>query len=88
MKTTAIFLAAAFALSGCLSASQATRHPKKGRHQATRSANAPTPRGMSSWQGAPSTAVKRPCPLRGMGTSNWFGTDNDANVYRDRPDCL
>jgi hypothetical protein len=95
MRTAAITLAAVFALSSCLSAAQGgeagqgaphakTHHAKphhaKSRHLAGRPVNRPLPDGMHSTD-------RRPCPIRGMGTSNWFGVDNDANVYRDRPDC-
>ena len=78
LKATALTLAAMLAVSGGLSAAQAGQH-KKTRHVTARSAK-PT-----MTQRTPSRA---PCPVRGMGTSNWFGTDNDANVYRDRPDCI
>jgi hypothetical protein len=80
-KTMVIALAAMFAVSSGTGAAQAAHHHKKIRRPAARSATMPAPRAM------PSTATKQPCPIRGMGTSNWFGTENDFNVYRDRPEC-
>jgi hypothetical protein len=80
-KTTVTALAAMFAVFCCTGGAQAAHHHKKSPRPPARAATTPAPRAM------PSTATKRPCPIRGMGTSNWFGTDNDFNVYRDRPDC-
>jgi hypothetical protein len=79
LKVTTLTLAAMLAVSGGLSSAQATQHHKKTRHLTPRSAKPTMTQQMPS---------RQPCPIRGMGDSNWFGTTNDANVYRDRPDCI
>ena len=79
LKATTLALAAMLAGTVGLSAAQATHHHKKARHIAARPAK-PT-----MTQRSPS---RPPCEIRGMSGNNWFGTENDANVYRDRPDCL
>ena len=92
MKTITITLAAVLALSSCLSAAQAahhgkthhgkTHHGKRSRHSAARLAKAPTSPGM------PLRNDTSPCrTIPNMSSNNWFGVDNDLNVYRDRPQC-
>jgi hypothetical protein len=78
MKATTITLAAVLALSSCLSAAQAAHHGKKNRHTAARSMKTPTSASMPS----------RECrTIPNMSSNNWFGVDNDVNVYRDKPQC-
>jgi hypothetical protein len=78
MKAITITLAAVLALSSCLSAAQGAHHGKKSRHSAARSMKAPTSAGMPS----------RECrTIPNMSSNNWFGVDNDVNVYRDKPQC-
>jgi hypothetical protein len=79
MKTITITVAAILALTSCLSAAQGTHHRKKSRHSvAARSMKAPTSAGKPS----------RECrTIPNMSSNNWFGVDNDVNVYRDRPQC-
>lgn len=92
MKTITITLAAALALSSCLSAAQGahhgkthhgkTHHGKGSRHSAARLAKAPASPGM------PSRNDTSPCrTIPNMSSNNWFGVDNDLNVYRDKPQC-
>jgi hypothetical protein len=83
MKKITITLAAILALTSCLSAAQGTHHRKKSRHSvAARYINVPTSPGLLSSDG---TAPCRTIP--NMSSNNWFGVDNDLNVYRDRPQC-
>jgi hypothetical protein len=83
MKTITITLVAILALTSCLSAAQGTDHRKKSRHSvAARHIKAPISPGLSSRDG---TAPCRTIP--NMSSNNWFGVDNDLNVYRDRPQC-
>ena len=79
MKTITITLAAVLGLSSCLSAAQGgAHHGKRSRHSAARSVTAPTSVGTPS----------RECrTIPNMSSNNWFGVDNDFNVYRDRPQC-
>ena len=86
MKTTTIALAAVLALSSCLSAAEAAHHGKKSRHSATRSTK------MTAAPGMPLRNDLRtdmsPCrTIPNMSSNNWFGVDNDLNVYRDKPQC-
>ena len=74
--TTTITLAAMLALSSCLSAAQGAHHGKK--NSAARSMKTPTSASMPS----------RECrTIPNMSSNNWFGVDNDVNVYRDKPQC-
>ena len=88
MKTITITLAAALALSSCLSAAQGahhgkTHHGKGSRHSAARLAKAPASPGMASHND-----MSLPCrTIPNMSSNNWFGVDNDLNVYRDKPQC-
>lgn len=77
-KATQMMLAIVLALSSGLSAAEATHH-KRSRHVATRPVK--TPASTSEMR------LRKPCPIPGMGTANEVGTDNDVNVYRDRPEC-
>jgi hypothetical protein len=78
MKTVTTTLAAMLALSSCLSAAQGAHHGKRNRHSAARSMKEPTSVGMPS----------RECrTIPNMSSNNWFGVDNDLNVYRDKPQC-
>lgn len=82
MKTITIMLATGLALSSCLSAAQGAHHGKRIRHSAARSVKAPTlPR--TPFRDATSSCRTIP----NMSSNNWFGVDNDVNVYRDRPQC-
>ena len=82
MKTITITLAAVLALSNGLSAVQAAHHGKRSRHSAARLAKAPA---------SPGTPLRKntsPCrTIPNMSSNNWFGVDNDLNVYRNRPQC-
>ncbi len=81
MKTITITLAAVLALSSA-SAAQGTHHGKKNRHSAAQSVKAPASPGVSSRNDV------APCrTIPGMSSNNWFGVDNDVNVYRDKPEC-
>jgi hypothetical protein len=82
MKTITITLAAVLALSSCLSAAQGAHHGKKSRHSAARHIKPPTSPGLSS------RGDTTPCrTIPNMSSNNWFGVDNDVNVYRDKPQC-
>jgi hypothetical protein len=83
MKTTTITLAAMLALTGCLSAAQGAHHGKKSRHSAAARHIKP-----STSPGLASRGDTTPCrTIPNMSSNNWFGVDNDVNVYRDRPQC-
>jgi len=81
MKTMTITLAALLALTGCLSAAQGAHHGKPSRHSAARHIKSPTSPGMASRNDTPCRTIPN------MSSNNWFGVDNDFNVYRDKPQC-
>ena len=88
MKTITITLAAVLALSSCLSAAQAAHRGKKSRHSAARLAKAPTSPGMPARNDMFLRNDTSPCrTIPNMSSNNWFGVDNDLNVYRDKPQC-
>ncbi len=82
IKTITITLAAVLALTSCLSAAQGAHHGKKSRHSAARHIKAPTSPGLSSRNDVSSCRT-----IPNMSSNNWFGVDNDFNVYRDKPQC-
>jgi hypothetical protein len=83
MKTITITLVAMLALTSCLSAAQGAHHGKRSRHStAARHIKAPTSPGLFSRDDT------TPCrTIPNMSSNNWFGVDNDVNVYRDKPQC-
>jgi hypothetical protein len=83
MKTITITLVAMLALTSCLSAAQGAHHGKRSRHStAARHIKAPASPGLFSRDDT------TPCrTIPNMSSNNWFGVDNDVNVYRDQPQC-
>ena len=86
-KTITITLAAALALSSSLAAAEAVHHHKRKLHRAARPMAAQPMRAPIS-PGLGSNWNSYPCrTIPGMSSNNWFGVDNDVNVYRDKPQC-
>ena len=86
-KTITMTLAVLLALSGSLTAAEAAHHHGKRKlHRSTRpmaahSMNTPMSPGVERGRNTPCRTIP------GMSSNNWFGVDNDFNVYRDKPQC-